>query len=101
MEHAGPNVPRAVMGDVREHVWTTIAADIDGVPQPEEVGQRRLRRKVMFAFKAEAEEWLTAQEAEGFERSHGPTPCAAPYFGETDSVSNCWSCEVEQIKEET
>lgn len=95
MEYAGPSVPRAVMGDVRESVWTTIAADIDGAPQEEEIGKRRTRRRVMFAFKDEAETWLDEYERQGWERVSGPTPCAAPYFGETDSPANCWSAEVE------
>lgn len=96
MEHAGPMVPRAVMGEVREDIWTTIAADIDGVVQPKEIGKRHTRRRVMWAYKDQAETWLDAHESQGWERVHGPTPCAAAYFGETDSPSNCWSCEVEK-----
>lgn len=96
MEGAGLNVPRAVMGKVREDIWTTIAAEIDGVPQKEEVGKQRYRRRVMFAFKEETEAWLDEQAADGWEHVHGPTPCAAAYFGDTDSRSNCWSCEVDK-----
>ncbi len=96
MTSADPKIPRVVMGEVREDIWTTIAADVDGVPQEEEIGKRRYRRRVMFAFKDVAEIWLAQQAEEGFERVHGPTPCAAAYFGETDSDSNCWSCEVEK-----
>ncbi len=96
MESAGPLVPRAVMGQVREDIWTTIAAEIDGVIQEKEIGTRKSRRRIMFAFKSEAENWITQQATEGWNWVHGPTPCAAAYFGETDSSSNCWSCEVER-----
>lgn len=97
MEYAGPNVPRVAMGEVREDVWTTIAADIDGAIQEEEIGKKRTRRRVMFAFKDEAEVWLDEHERQGWERTRGPTPCAAAYFGETDSPANCWSAEVEKL----
>lgn len=97
MESAGPNVPRAVMGEPEERIWTTIAADIDGVPQDEEIGKKRTRRRVLWAFKSESEAWLDAHERDGWEIVHGPTPCAAAYFGETDSTGNCWSAEVERI----
>ncbi len=97
MESAGPDVPRVVMGDVREDIWTTIAADIDGIPQGAEIGKRRTRRRVMWAFKDEAEAWIDAHERDGWDPVHGPTPCAAAYFGETDSPSNCWSAEVEKL----
>jgi len=97
MQSAGPRVPRAVMGDVSERIWTTIAADVDGVPQGEEIGKRKTTRRVMWAFKDEAEAWIDSYERDGWEIVHGPTPCAAVYFGDTDSPANCWSAEVEKL----
>jgi hypothetical protein len=82
------------MGEVVEQTWTTIAADRDGEVLPDEIGKRRMTRHVHFAFRSEAEQWIAKQEAEGFSPSYGPTPCATPYHGKTDSPSNCWSAEV-------
>ena len=92
MESAGENVPRTVMGDVRENVWTIIAD-----PNHDAIGQTRRVRNVHFAFREEALDWIAKQEEEGWSHLHGPTPCATTYFGPTDSESNCWSCQVERL----
>lgn len=94
LESAAADIPRVVMGEVQEDVWTTIAAEIDGEMDHESIGQRQRRRRVKLAFKEQGEHWLGEQEEKGWTRVHGPTPCAATYFGPTDSPSNCWSCEV-------
>lgn len=92
----GPRRSTKVMGEVEEQVWTTLAADVDGVVQEQEIGKHHRTRHIYFAFCEEAEAWLIEQEAEGWSLRHGPTACATAYFGETDSPSNCWSCEVEK-----
>jgi hypothetical protein len=84
---------RTVMGVVEERVWTVVAAEEDGVPQPGRVGAREVERSAYFAFRAEAERWYIEQIAEGFT----PQPlahAATPYFGPTDSHSNCWAATV-------
>lgn len=90
----GPRVTTAVMGEVVEQEWTTLAAELDGVPQESEVGKRYLTRNVKLAFFDECGSWLAEQYAQGFWLHWGPAPCATAYFGPTDSSSNCWSIEV-------
>lgn len=83
-----------VLPHVEEHTWTCIAADVDGELDAKAIGQRQLCRRGVFAFRAEADEWVNEQEAEGFTLHSGPAPLATIYFGPTDSPSNCWSVEV-------
>lgn len=91
----GRGVSRTVMGEVEEQTWTTIAAEVDDVVQPDQVGKRQTTRRVHFAYEAEAKLWVAEHEAEGWTRSsERPVPCATFYFGPTDSDSNCWSVEV-------
>lgn len=93
-------LPHTVMGEVEEGRWTTIAVEVDGVPQPDEVGKVTLTRRVHFAFKQEMLDWFEEQEKEGWTRSsEKPVPCATAYFGPTDSDSNCWSGEVQKAGE--
>lgn len=87
-----------MIGSVQTERWRTIAADIDGVPQPEKAGQVTVRRQAQFAYRAEAEQWAAEQEAEGF----GGTvisSAAVAYFGPTDAPGNCWSVSTERLLE--
>lgn len=87
--------PAKTMGEVEEMFWTVIAAELDGVIQPDEIGRRIEERYVRFAFRSEAEAWIAEQEAEGF-AAGDPVPCATLYFGPTDSPSNCWSVSAQK-----
>lgn len=89
------------IGDVDDRMWTCIAAsttDEAGEEQvvPEEVGKRVRRRRAVFAFRDQAEQWLDGQVFVGFTERRGPAPIATRYFGPTDSPSNAWAVEVEQ-----
>jgi len=88
----GPRVSTVVMGEVEETTWTTIASAVNDVTIEEDIGKRIAVRRVHFAFREEAEDWLVVQEAGGWEVA-GPIASACQYYGETDSLSNCWVCE--------
>jgi hypothetical protein len=87
-----PGVSTVVMGEVEEETWICIASECDDVTVEEDIGKRIATRRVHFAFKEEAEDWLVVQEAGGWEVA-GPITSACQYYGETDSLSNCWVCE--------
>ncbi len=81
--------------DTEERILTCIAAsliDDDGneVVDPSSIGTREVERTAEFAFRADAEAWLTVQEAEGFEVGK-PVPLATFFHGPTDSPSNAWA----------
>ena len=83
-----------------EQTWTTIAADVAGVPQPDLIGRRRITREAAFAWLVEAEAWLVEQLAEGF-TSDGVCPYATfTYHGPSDSTSNCWIAKTYRNLEE-
>ena len=73
MAHAkyvsGGATAQTAMGEVKEETWTTIAADRDGEPLPDEIGARKTTRHVHFAFRAECEDWLSEQTADGWKLS--------------------------------
>jgi hypothetical protein len=96
MEYAGDGVPRTVMGEVEERVWTTIAADRDGAVLEDAIGTRTMTRSTHFAFHEAALAWVAEQQEDGWELRGDPCPCATAYFGPTDSPSNCWTVEVEK-----
>lgn len=77
-----------VGGPAVERVWTLIAAERDGVPQP--AGTRRRELVRWFAFERAAAAWALLHAALGYEIS-GPTPLATHYHGPTDSPSNAWA----------
>lgn len=86
-----------MIGQVIGETWRTVAADIDGIPQPEKINQLTATRRALFAYRAEAEKWAADQEAEGF----GETviaSAAVSYFGPTDAPGNCWSVTVERLE---
>lgn len=85
-----------MIGTVREESWRTIAADIDGIPQPQLVNQVTTRRETLFAYRAEADQWAAGQQAEGF-GDPVIASAAVAYFGPTDAPGNCWSVSVERL----
>lgn|SRR5487761_1186702 len=87
-----------MIGQVREENWRTVAADTDGIPQPEKINQVTTRRQALFAYRAETAQWIAEQEAEGF---GGPViaSAAVSYFGPTDAPGNCWSVTVERLND--
>lgn len=84
-----------MIGTVGIMRWVTIAAEVDEVPRPDLVGQVRETRSANFAYRAEANEWLATQEAEGFTGT--VAALATSYYGPTDAPSNCWSVSVERL----
>jgi hypothetical protein len=91
-----PGEPGTVGGPPLEQTWTTIAAEQDGEVLAEEIGKRKTTLSATFAYREEAEAWISAQAREGWTFAHGPTPTACLYFGPTDSPGNAWSVEVER-----
>jgi hypothetical protein len=88
------------LGEITEETWRTVAADIDGVPQPDKVNQLTITRRVYFAWQAEAQTFLREQAAEGFAPADGwggIGSAAVSYFGPTDAPGNCWSVQVQKI----
>jgi hypothetical protein len=88
------------LGKVTEETWRTVAADVDGVPQPEKIGQLTITRRAYFAYQDEAQAFLREQAAEGFAPADGwggIGSAAVSYFGPTDAPGNCWSVQVEKI----
>ena len=85
-----------MIGTVTEENWRTIAADIDGIPQPEKINQVTTSRRALFAYHAEAQQWILDQAAEGFGDAVIAS-AAVSYFGPTDAPGNCWSVTVERL----
>lgn len=83
-----------MIGKIESATWITLAADVDGVAQPEKVGTRTHQLRAYFAYKAEAEAWLAEQQANGYEGAIGMA--AISYFGPTDSPSNAWFVQAER-----
>lgn len=73
--------------------WRTVAADVDGIPRPERAGELHEQMQALFAYRADADRWLTALQAKGYEGT--VAMAAVSYFGPTDSPSNCWSVSAE------
>lgn len=86
-----------MIGTVEENHWRTIAADADGVPQPEKTGQVRIEREAKFAWRAEAEQWVAEQKAEGFGEAFIASAATTSYYGLTDAPGNCWQARVEKL----
>lgn len=87
-----------MIGNVETTKWRTVAADIDGVPQPEKIGQLTESRRAQFAYRAEAVKWAADMTAEGFEVIWIAS-AAVSYYGPTDAPGNCWSVRVERTAE--
>lgn len=62
-----------------ERVWTTIAAELDGIIAAELIGERRLEREAWFSMRGDADDWLRDQAAAGFTEQSGPTPLATRF----------------------
>jgi len=88
---------KTMIGQVSEERWRTVAADIDGIPQPEKINQVHTSRRAMFAYRAEAELWIIGQAAEGFNDAVIAS-AAVSYFGPTDAPGNCWSVTIERLE---
>lgn len=73
--------------------WKTVAADVDGVPQPELCGQVTETQTARFAYRAEGELWAAGMALAGFELAWFGS-AAVSYFGPTDAPGNCWSVMV-------
>lgn len=86
-----------MIGQVIQETWRTVAADIDGIPQPEKINQLTTSRRALFAYRAEAETWARQQEAEGFSETVIGS-AAVSYFGPTDAPGNCWSVTAERLE---
>ena len=84
-----------MIGTVETTEWITVAADIDGEPQPGELGKLRTERYARFAWRAEAETWLTEQQADGYDGTIASA--AVSWFGQTDAPGNCWSVTTSKI----
>lgn len=78
-----------VGGDAVERVWTIIAAEVDGEPQPREIGRQRREQVRYFAMRRAAAAWALLMATRGY-TIDGPSPLAVNYHGETDSPSNAW-----------
>lgn len=88
-----------MIGTIEDTTWRTVAADLNGVPQPEKVGTCTRQLRAYFAYKVEAQAWLAEQQADGYEGTIGMA--AISYFGPTDSPSNCWFVQVERELHQT
>jgi hypothetical protein len=88
-----------MIGTVRTERWRAVAADVDGVPQPELIGKVTERRTAQFAYRAEGEQWANDQAAEGFELAWFAS-AAVSYYGPTDAPGNCWSVTMERPAED-
>lgn len=90
-----------MIGQPESSNWITVAADIDDVPQPGELGKLRTERRCLFAYRDAAEQWIIEQAAEGYAPAEGSTGIAScatlAYTGPTDAPGNCWSVTVEKI----
>jgi hypothetical protein len=85
-----------MIGQVEIANWRTVAADVDGVPQPEKIGQLTEQRRALFAYRSEVELWINEMAAQGFD-DFIIASAATSYFGPTDAPGNCWSVTVERI----
>ena len=85
-----------MIGTVEREIWRTVAADVDGVPQPAEIGKRTERASCRFAYRAEAEQWVIAMSSEGY-GNPVIASAACSYYGPTDAPGNCWSATVEKV----
>lgn len=99
-----------MIGTAKVSRWRTIAADVDGMPAPELIGQVTETIEARFAYKAEAIKWAAGLEAsgEGWAAEDGAgdgwgapglSSAAVSYFGPTDAPGNCWSIRRVRIVE--
>jgi hypothetical protein len=84
-----------VMGQPVTTVWCTVAADIGGVPQPDQIGRLHMIVEAYFAFRYDAEQWADMYGKDGFEASIASA--AVSWFGHTDAPGNCWSVRAERF----
>jgi hypothetical protein len=76
------------LGKVQTTRWTTVAADVDGVPQPEAAGQVAQEKQIYLAWREEADVQTATWFAEGYDVI--VSNAAVGYFGPTDAPGNCW-----------
>jgi hypothetical protein len=84
-----------VMGQPVSTVWRTVAADIGGVSQPDQIGRLHMIVEIRFAFRWDAEQWAEMYGKNGYEASVASAACS--YHGPTDAPGNCWSVRAERI----